>query len=253
MNFLNGSDHVDGIYILTEPQAEFENHYLQVREKEKRILSDEIVAALPRTPPSYIHHSEWKLREASSKKVLTYLKNTRPKTALDIGCGNGWFTNKLASVSENVIGLDMNLHELKQANRVFEHTNLTFCYADIFSEKLPHKTFDLITINAAIQYFPDAKQLFNQLLELLSDNGEIHIIDSPFYPKHELVAAKERTAAYFDKMECPEMANSYFHHSWSVLDDFNHTVMFDPSTLTQRAARKLGFTVAVFPWIVVRK
>ena len=208
---------------------------------------------LPHSPKEYNHFKEWKLREASTKMVMNHLHKTKYKLALDLGCGNGWFTSKLTEVVEQVVGVDINMHELTQANSVFGNENLSFCYADIFSSKIPETQFDLITVNAAIQYFPNTQKLLERLMELLAAKGEIHIIDSPFYSADEVSSAQKRTKEYFASLGSLEMAKSYFHHSWESLQSFNHKVLFDPRKVKNKISRKLGVSVSPFPWIVIRK
>jgi ubiquinone/menaquinone biosynthesis C-methylase UbiE len=185
--------------------------------------------------------------------VMEHLEKSYHKLALDLGCGNGWFTKKLTGLAEHVIGIDMNMHELKQASRVFGNEGLSFCYADVFTADLPKSKFDLITVNAAIQYFPNAEKLISRLLELLTQKGEIHIIDSPIYKVDEVASAQKRTEKYFTNLASPEMTRNYFHHTWELLHSFNHKVLFNPNHLKHKLRRKLVFSVSPFPWIVIRK
>ncbi|KAB8151963.1 methyltransferase domain-containing protein [Kordia sp. TARA_039_SRF] len=179
----------EGVYYLTPEDAGFSKHYLAVREKENRILTDADVRKLP-----FLNRDEWPYRVKSTERFINYIATKKqPQTILTIGCGNGWFSNKIAEVSsENaIIGLDVNREELEQAARVFKKDNLYFIYADIF--KIPasfHGKFDSITLNGAIQYFKDFEGLMQLLQSFLTENGEIHIIDSPFYKTNEIAAAK---------------------------------------------------------------
>ncbi|MGK0384187.1 MAG: ubiquinone/menaquinone biosynthesis C-methylase UbiE [Bacteroidia bacterium] len=253
MNFLSVFQSNEGVYFLNEPNSDFEENYLKIREKEDRVLSDDMVLNLPQTSSDYRHHQEWSLRQVSTKMVIEQLRESHHKLALDLGCGNGWFTSKLTDVAESVIGLDMNMHELKQAKRVFGNEGLSFCYADVFTTDLPKSEFDLITVNAAIQYFPNAEKLISRLLELLTQKGEIHIIDSPFYNADQVTSAVKRTETYFANMGSSEMTKSYLHHTWESLYSFNQKVLFNPNHLKHKLTRKLGFAVSPFPWIVIRK
>jgi ubiquinone/menaquinone biosynthesis C-methylase UbiE len=253
MNFLSVFQSNEGVYFLNEPNSDFEENYLKIREKEDRVLSDDMVLNLPQTSRDYRHHQEWSLRQVSTKMVIEQLRESHHNLALDLGCGNGWFTNKLTGLAENVIGIDMNMHELKQASRVFGNEGLSFCYADVFTADLPKSEFDLITVNAAIQYFPNAEKLISRLLELLTQKGEIHIIDSPFYNADQVTSAVKRTETYFANMGSSEMTKSYLHHTWESLYSFNQKVLFNPNHLKHKLTRKLGFAVSPFPWIVIRK
>ncbi len=217
----------NGVVYVTEELSSFSDIYIAVREKENRILTDKEVAVLP-----YLNRYEWPLREKSTERFTQYISLKKmPLNILDIGCGNGWFSHKIACINKNnhVLGLDVNKEELEQASRVFHKDNLQFAYGDIFKINENDKTaFNIITLNGCIQYFPDFNLLFNTLLQLLTPNGEIHIIDSPFYKKEEVAIAKKRTLRYYTELGFPEMASHYFHHERSKLDTF--TTLYQKKT-----------------------
>ena len=241
------------VAILSPLESTFEDLYINVRKAENRILSDDEVASLPHLPSRHQHALEWQLRQASTNMVVDHMKGTRIENALDLGCGNGWFSNKLTSIAEHVLGVDMNLEELRQAQRVFGSSELTFAFGDIFTIDLQSEGFDLITVNACIQYFPEPKKLISRLLNLLKTEGKIHIIDSPFYRSEEVESAASRSQAYYSQLGFEEMAAHYFQHSWKDLELFNFRVMFDPKTAANRLKRKLGATQPAFPWIIISK
>ncbi|PTX63887.1 methyltransferase family protein [Kordia periserrulae] len=209
----------EGVYYLTPEDAGFSKHYLAVREKENRILTDADIRKLP-----FLNRDEWPYRVKSTERFIKYIAiKKRPQTILTIGCGNGWFSNKIAEVSSenNVIGLDVNREELEQAARVFRKENLYFMYADIFKVSKKCETlFDIITLNGAIQYFEDFEELITLLQSFLTENGEIHIIDSPFYKTNEIAAAKQRTKAYYKDLGVPEMTAHYHHHDEKLVANF---------------------------------
>lgn len=203
------------ILYLTHKNDNFSDVYIEVRTKENRVLTDAEVEKLPYTTTHNPNHKEWKIRKKSSEKIYKFLKKkNKPLHILNIGCGNGWFSNILSTIENTkVIGLDINCIELEQADRVFKKENLQFCYGDIFQIKEFEKQFNIITLNACVQYFPNFKLLLDKLKSYLTLGGEIHIIDSPFYKSEEISNAKERTTKYYQALGHPEMSNFYFHHS----------------------------------------
>jgi len=208
------------VYYLTPEDASFSTHYLAVREKENRILTDVEVRKLPN-----LDKYEWPFRVKSTERFINYIASkNNDMQLLTIGCGNGWFTHKIAEVSEKnqVVGLDVNREELEQAARIFKKKNLKFIYADIFkaSEYFQRK-FDVITLNGAIQYFEDFEGLLTLLKSFLKPGGEIHIIDSPFYKTEEITDAKQRTKEYYTELGVPEMAENYFHHDQKLVANFD--------------------------------
>lgn len=209
-----------GVYYLTPEDKSFSKYYIAVREKEQRILSDRQVLKLPN-----LLQDEWQSRIKSTQRFLDYVKaQNNALQILTIGCGNGWFSHKIAEVSKNneVVGLDINREELEQAVRIFKKKNLHFVYADIFT--LPNQCdvkFDMITLNGTIQYFEDFNALMTLLKSYLVENGEIHIIDSPFYSTEQIPDAKQRTVKYYEELGVPEMAKHYFHHNKQLVAGFD--------------------------------
>lgn len=234
------------IHFLTPKLADFEDVYLEVREKEGWICSDEKVRKLPNVASSDIHRDIWKIRRATAQKFVSYLEKKKPKEIIEIGCGNGWFSHFMARHSSaNILGIDVNESELLQANRVFSHKRLTFAYADIFSLERA-RTADIIVLNGSVQYFPDPSALIDVLSKLIKLGGEIHILDSPIYPDAEAAAkAKERTVNYFNKLGFPRMAKFYNHHKMADLKGFS-VVETNKKTLVEKVLRK---KISPFPWM----
>ena len=221
----------NGVRFLTKEQDSFSEAYTKVREIEGRILTNEAVKRLPYPLIKNKNYQEWQLRQKSTERFISYLKNLNTSVSiLDIGCGNGWFTNLMATVSLNnkVIGLDVSIIELEQAARVFNAENMKFVYGDLFKikEEFENK-FDIIIMNACVQYFPDFEALLLQLKAFLKPNGEVHIIDSPFYNPSEIEAAKKRTTAYYKSVDVSDMSANYFHHSKEKIKEFE--VLYSPS------------------------
>jgi len=222
-----------GVHLLSPvTNSDFEKQYTAVRNREKRLLSDEQLRKLPNTQKSDIHHNEWDIRQKSSHRIVEYLQKKEPhsrKWILDIGCGNGWFSNLLATIiNSNILAIDINMTELMQAATVFTKANLWFAYLDIFSNTLKDNSFNIIILNSCIQYFPNPLVLIQRCQNLLTDGGEIHIVDSPFYAKEDVTSAKERTKAYYQSLGFKGMSQFYHHHCYSLFESFNATFLYQP-------------------------
>lgn len=241
-----------GIIQMTAASSSFEQHYIDIREKEGRLLSDEAVMNLPHSPlPAF--RQEWAYRRFATALFLQYLTKQGHGNMLDLGCGNGWFSKLLTLNNRNtVLGLDINKTELEQAVRLFGSDHCRFAYGDIFEADIPAAAYQYIIINSAAQYFPDLPLLLHRLLFLLAPEGEIHILDSPFYDPSALSAAAKRTVSYFEKAGTPEMAAFYHHHTWKNLENFNWKLMYNPQHWWYRIKRKAGYPCAIFPWIRIK-
>lgn len=228
--------------------SDFEKCYLEVREKEKRVLSIEEIKKLPYVERGNPHYALWKTRRRNIKRFLKYLsQKKKPLNILDVGCGNGFFTNLMQAQGQNVMGLDVNFIELRQAAEAFGASKITWVYADIFSDNLPENKFDVITFCSSFQYFENPGQLLKRCKALLNTAGEIHIIDSPVYPEAEIESAKIRSINYFRDIDSEHMLQYYHHTSRQVFDDYDITFRYKPNKFRMKV-----FKDSPFPWIVVK-
>jgi ubiquinone/menaquinone biosynthesis C-methylase UbiE len=230
----------------------FEEQYIGLRRKENRIYTDNELATLPFVQPNNPHYKEWKIRQQSCKRLLKYMeKKQRPQKILEVGCGNGWLSHRLSSVSGAfVTGIDINAFELRQAARVFAGTaGIQFIYGSIDSPEIMNRHFDTIIFAASIQYFRSLTDTIHHSMKLLKPGGEIHLLDSHFYQPGELEPASKRTAAYYEELGFPEMAGQYFHHCINDLKPFRYHVHYRPS----RLAGLLRLNNNPFPWVSIKK
>jgi SAM-dependent methyltransferase len=248
---------IDGVQLLTDPDDAFERAYLDARTREGWVYADAVVGQLP-YPAATVPHAElWRLRSKNFERFAAYLRTLKqqPLNVLEIGCGNGWFAHAIAAQRSDatVLGLDVNLHELKQAARVFGASNPSWLYGDLFRGALPAEFFQLIVFNGALQYFADLPALFARVLSLLAPGGEVHILDSPLYPRDGREDAQRRTAAYYRKLGVEAMTAYYHAHAIESLDPYRPTILYDPRSPLNRLRKKIGAAVNPFPWIRLRR
>jgi ubiquinone/menaquinone biosynthesis C-methylase UbiE len=244
----------EGVYFQKglERNNAFEKKYLAIREKEKRIYTDEQVKVLPEISSTHPQYQEWKLRKDSMQRLIRYLNQKNFKTILEIGCGNGWLSSHLAKTKAEVFGLDMNEVELIQGARVYKGIeNLKFLYADILKNPFKDKVFDLIVLASSIQYFSDAGRLIQSIQPLLTAQGEIHVLDTPIYQnQHEASSAKKRSEDYFNNMEHSWMSQYYFQHTFDSLAGYNYKILYNPSSAFNRL-KNIFTKTSPFPWILI--
>jgi SAM-dependent methyltransferase len=217
------------IHYYSQPKNDFSDLYIKVRKEENRFYSEEQIINLPKLEKKHPLYHEWKLRSKSTARFVNYI-NSKNKALkiLEIGCGNGWFSNVMGSLEKTeVVGLDINIPELEQAVQLFQKDNLTFVYADLFEKtQLNTQKFDLVVFNSCLQYFENLKPLFEIIADLLTPNGEIHIIDTPFYTTDRIENARQRTQDYYKNIGFPEMSKKYFHHCFEDLEAYK--IMHQP-------------------------
>ena len=230
---------------------EFDQLYFRLRQKEGRIYSDADVATLPYIYTSHPHYNEWVIRKHSQKALISYIKHKNTFTSiLEVGCGNGWLSSRIAKeIDAEVTGLDINRYELEQAKQVFKNIpTLNFMYGDLQSESLKDEKFDMILFAACIQYFPSLKQIIKTAVEHLTLQGEVHIMDSPFYNVQEATAARQRTKEYYEALGFAAMAGYYHHYNLTDLEIFQYKILHHPNSWKN----KLSIKKNPFYWIVVK-
>jgi len=122
----------------------------------------------------------WHIKDAKAPvydKVLSAINNIKKEKfqkTLDLGCGKGAFTNKLSSLSEKTIGVELSDVAVKYAQK--HHPQIKFITGDIF--RLEHlnliaNSFDLITILDVLYYFPikTIRKILDDIWDLLKDDG----------------------------------------------------------------------------------
>jgi ubiquinone/menaquinone biosynthesis C-methylase UbiE len=230
--------------------------YVNLRQKENRIHSDEIVKSLPNFDDHHPNKKEWEMRKSTLLKLMKILPKNKPKSVLELGSGNCWLSYNLAkSLDAEICALDVNKTELQQGARVFgSQQNLSFVYADILSPVLKDMVFDAIILGASMQYFQRLENLLTSLLQHTTPSGSIYIADSPVYQSPASAsAAKKRSIEYFGSQGFPEMADQYFHHTFEDLKKFSHKILYDPKSIISLWERKvLGRSLSVFPIICIR-
>lgn len=243
----------NGVWQLSDLMT-FEDSYLKARNLEGRVYGDQQVKALPFWQEDGDYAEEWRMRERTAIRFGNYVRGKAGLRMMDLGCGNGWFTNYISEQCDaKVVGVDINLEELEQAARIFPGEHLAFVYANILTAEFQEEAFDIIVMNACIQYFPNITELIARLFWLLKPHGEIHILDSPFYTAEEVDAAKERSRKYYTDLGVPEMADNYYHHSWTELEPFAPKQLYKHNKMISKVQRIFGSYTSPFPWLVIER
>ena len=234
-----------------DPEA-FQKLYMQLRKKEKRVYTDEEVWSLPQVAATHLHFKEWLLRKKSCDRLIKHLdQKSKPLDILEIGCGNGWLSAQLAkNTSGQVMGMDINKVELTQATRVFSDiSNLKFISCDIRSALPEHNSFDIIVFAASLQYFSSLNEIMQSAFQCLRTGGEVHILDTIFYKKNNVDAAKQRTKEYYTALGFPEATGYYYHHCIEDLKNFSVKILYDPASWMHK------FTKNKYPffWVCIKK
>jgi ubiquinone/menaquinone biosynthesis C-methylase UbiE len=244
---------MNNLYIPVGGGAEndLEQQDILLRQKEQRIYTDKELLLLPEVARGHPHFDEWLMRKRSCRQLMRHLESRKYiLNILDVKCGNGWLSYQLSRIpGSRVIGLDTGLTELQQAARVFNsNSKLKFIFGDIRTGLVSDLKFDVIVMADFLQYFHDLHEVIGLSLKLLNQNGEIHILNSPFYKPGDIEAAKKKTMSYYTQLGLPEMASRHHHHSITEIKVYNHRILHNPSSIKNKLRRNNN----PFPWICIR-
>ena len=184
---------VDGIWRFLLPESEahysrFIRDYETIRSAEGRgSASAKYYRTLPFKDLSGQHAADWKIRARSFKAlntVLTQIQDPleRSLKILDLGAGNGWLSNRLASQGDRVIAVDLLVNE-QDGLGAWKHYEHSFTPVQAEFNHLPvmDRFADAVIFNASFHYSENYIETLREVLRVLSRDGRIVIMDSPVY------------------------------------------------------------------------
>lgn len=222
-------------------QETFAAVYSEARRRERWIDADHVVRALPQVPRNHPHAPEWRVRSITLDRILTLLRSSAtPLRILDVGCGNGWMSARLAiELGARVHGLDVTTSEIDQARRVWSDVpEVTFSVGSIHSVATTIDPVDVVLFAASLQYFRDARAVIDAALSMTHTDGTVVVADTPWYDATSIAAARARSRTHYASIGVGAMADHYFHHDLAQLDGLHvRTVPVSPADRLRWALR----------------
>ncbi len=118
-------------------------------------------------------------RREVSNIILPLIKDNPDLKWLDIGCGTGQLVNMISKdfPDVNYFGMDVAQNMVEVASKASSGKNIHFTVTPIEEFKTEEK-YDIITCMHAFPYFPDKPDVMNKFASLLSDDGQLIIVNS---------------------------------------------------------------------------
>lgn len=143
-------------------------------------------------------------REKPYADLIAGVRGRRFARVLDVGCGTGNLTAKLADEfgAARVLGVDPSASMLERARAANADPRLEYVHGR-FEDFPETERFDLILSNAAIQWMPDHPAVFAKLRRLLAPGGALLVQMPHNYgePSHRLA---HETACEFPEIDPTE-------------------------------------------------
>lgn len=108
--------------------------------------------------------------ETAFPKFWSHLKN---KSVLEIGCGTGRHTEKLAALGNTITAIDLSSGMLAQARRKPSLRNVAFVESDVFQFSVNDgHEFDAVVAALVLEHIDDLKVFFKKVSGFLKPGGE---------------------------------------------------------------------------------
>lgn len=173
----------------------------------------------------------------SNLYLFPELKNLLPHTPikiLDVGCGNGHLTAKLAGLGHTVLGIDGSQSGIEIAARTYSNApNLSFKQSSVFEDfKKLCEPVDIVISCEVIEHLQSPSEMLKRCFQILKPGGTL-IVTTPYH-------------GYFKNLTI-SLLNGWDNH-FKVDLDYGHIKFFSKRTLSQMMI-KTGFTKPSFKYV----
>jgi 2-polyprenyl-3-methyl-5-hydroxy-6-metoxy-1,4-benzoquinol methylase len=149
------------------------------------------------------------------KPIIKKLKSKNIQTILDLGCGNGFLTNIIATYGYEVVGLDHSQTGISLAKKQFPSIHFEqhdFQYS--LSAEHHHK-YDAVVSAEVIEHLLQPRKLMQNAYDALKPGG-VFILTTPFH-------------GYWKNLALA-LTNKFDEH-WHPLRDYGHIKFFSKATI----------------------
>lgn len=140
--------------------------------------------------------------EVETKLALELFQPKPGMYVLDVGCGTGNFSIKLAKLGVKVVGIDISEEMLKIAREKAKRFGLQieFVKMDVYSLQFPSDHFDGVFSMATFEFIHEPKRAFEEMMRVLKPSGHLLIgtinKDSPWGELYEERAKQDPTSVF---------------------------------------------------------
>jgi ubiquinone/menaquinone biosynthesis C-methylase UbiE len=135
------------------------------------------------------------VRRYELELIMDLLRPERDDAVLDAGCGTGVFTMDILASGSRVVGLDISLPMLKQAEKKLKGLPFEIVLANMLNLPFPEDSFDKAVSLAALEFIEEAKQAVAELFRVTKKGGTIVVAtlnSLSSWASRRIAEAKER-------------------------------------------------------------
>ncbi len=109
------------------------------------------------------------------REFLALVKPSRDEKLLDLGCGTGAFTERLAFRELRITGIDISFNNVAAAAVALPES--TFIVSDAEQLPFPENTFGIVTFSGMLHHLPDLDKALVESRRVLKPGGRIFAYD----------------------------------------------------------------------------
>ncbi len=95
---------------------------------------------------------------------------------LDVGCGDGFLSARLAAQGCDVVGLDLDEGVLERARRRWPDAGVSWLQGDVLTYPFAPGEFDAVLSNAALHHLPDTAEALRRFAALVRPGGRVGVV-----------------------------------------------------------------------------
>jgi ubiquinone/menaquinone biosynthesis C-methylase UbiE len=125
------------------------------------------------------HHSD------ITEQTLAFMELQRSDRVLDLGCGTGWASRRLARVAGEVVGLDVADEMLRRAEQASSgFGNIRYVWGSAEKIPAPDNHFTKVLSVESFYYYADQGKALDELRRVLAPGGKLFILINLYKDNH---------------------------------------------------------------------
>jgi ubiquinone/menaquinone biosynthesis C-methylase UbiE len=116
------------------------------------------------------------------QEFLTAVEFPAGSRVLEVGCGTGVLTRRLARVPgvESVLGVDIAPSLLERARSLVTERNVTFEEGDATALRFSNESFEVVVLDSTLSHVPDAERAIAEAARVLRPAGLLAVFDGNY-------------------------------------------------------------------------
>ncbi len=132
------------------------------------------------SPERHPDYAEWACSAAAEleSRFLSELPRLKPRSVLDIGCGNGAMLRHLADTNAGTLlcGINFQPLQVRTARKLLEGTSVEIIEADFLRHSFARR-FELVCLVESAFHMPYKAELCRRIADVLAPGGEVWLLD----------------------------------------------------------------------------